>query len=1361
LNWQITLPYLVMFLLVGLFALAMSLVIGLKFRAPGRIALVVALVACGFWCWLYGVEVGELTLAAKRFAGYLAMIPVVVIPSAWFIFCMQYARVSRILTPPVWGGLALVPITTLLLAATDTYHGLIYPSMEMVLENGYSLLKVEAGPWMLFNSAYSFLLLTSGSVLVMVYLMQTVTQYNLRLVATMASALLPALIGSLAMLPTGVFPTIDLGSMATTLSFTLVGWQLAHYAVPNLVTYARALVIEKMGDGVLVLDQNFKIVDVNAEGKRLLDSGIPGPIVGQMAKDILPGWSEFSSQLEFRPFLAVETRVHDLSVELKISRLVEGYIFSGWLVLMHDITRRLSIEQTRQEALALAQHRLREVETLWEIAGSLNQITSLKEALQSSLNSVASLLRVDLGWIVTIENGSLVLAASYQLPEGMPEFQALKCPDCVPKVLARSGRAPGMIQIEECWWLMQAVSSEMKGFAGFPISINNNLAGYLNLVRRPDNAFSEDEIRLISTVATQMSSVIERDQLMTAEREERVLADTLREVGARLSGTLDLDRVLDLMIELVTRLVPFDMANIMMVEDGHVRMVRSRGFVELESIYQDLKHRRLKMDDFQTFSWMQKNRRAMVIQDTYNSPHWIRGATVSLIRSWLGAPIFSHDRCIAFICLDNQTPGFYQPYHLQRLEAFAEAASLALENARLYIDIVDSLAREQRLNDVIHIMNRSSDLEVLMPVLLERTMSLLDAQAGILGLFLAEKEKFTHIYAQNLHQGNEDFLKNSGEKISWHLMYSGKSLYLPDLAEVDQPARRWQDDVREWAQAGFNGFIGVPLLSSNSEPLGFFGLFSTGDKRFAMRDMMLLEAVGQQAGLVIQNMRLLEAERWRAQTLEALGQINIDITSNLDLSSLLRSLLRRAMDLMHVDVGELGLVAEGGVKVEACYNLAHDYEGTLMKMGEGAMGMVAQTCKPLIISDYAVWENRSSQYKNAGVHACLVAPLMIGQELLGVVLVGASNPEHQFTQEDASLLALFAQQGAVALHNARLFQAAEQRAREAETLRRAAAAITSTLDEDEVLNLILEQLERVVPYDSASVQILEGNDSVIVAGRGFDTLYDVVGIRFDGVNDGINSLVYKTGKPIIIENPQQQFADFSRLPGWQVTCWMGVPLIFKNKIIGMLTLDGNKPQSFTPSQFPVVTAFADQVATALQNMRLFSQVERQAITDPLTGLYNRRYFSTMAHIEIERSVRYGHALSIMMYDIDHFKQVNDTYGHDVGDEVLKELANRSHACLRQLDLLCRYGGEEFIALLPETTSHEAYEVAERLRRSVQDHPFSTSIGPLSITISLGVAGLDQASEASLDGLVKHADQAMYLAKDSGRNRSAIWTFSHG
>lgn len=1360
-NWQITLPYLVMFFAAGVFAFAMSLMIGLKFHAPGRVALVIALVACGFWCWLYGVEVGEFSLSAKRFTCYLQMIPYVVIPFAWFIFCVQYARLSRLLIPWVWGVLALVPITTLLLAATDVYHGLLFSKVSLVEVNGFSLLQIDAGPWMLINSAASFLLLTGGSILVMVYMMQTVTQYNLRLAMAMVSALLPALIGSLAMLPKGSVATVDMGSLATTICFTLVGWQLSQYAMPNLVTYARALVIEKMSDGVLVLDQNFKVVDVNAEGKRLLDTGVPGPIIGQSVQDILPEWVEFSQQLEFRPFLMVETQANDIHLELKISRLAEGYIFSGWLVLMHNITQRRSIEKTRQEALDLAQQRLREVETLWEIAGSLNQITSLKEALQSSLNSVASLMRVDFGWIVLVENDTLVLAATYQLPEDMPDFQALKCPDCMPKTLARSGRAQGMLQIGECWWLMQMPSLGLKGFAGFPISINNNLAGYLNLVRQPDNAFSEDEIRLISTVATQMSSVIERDALMTAEREERVLADTLREVGARLSGTLDLDRVLDLMIELVTRLVPFDMANIMMVEEEHVKMVRSRGFVELESIYQDLKHRRLKIDDFQTFSWMQKNRRAMVIQDTYKSPHWIRGATVSLIRSWLGAPIFSHDRCIAFICLDSQVPGFYQSQHLQRLEAFAEAASLALENARLYIDIVDNLAREQRLNDVIHIMNRSSDLEVLMPVLLERTMSLLDAQAGVLGLFLAEKEKFTHVYAQNLNQGNQDFLKNSGEKVSWHLMFSGKSLFLPDLTDLGQSGKRWQEDIQEWSQAGFSGFIGVPLLSSNGEPLGFFGLFGTGDKRFAMRDMMLLEAVGQQSGLVIQNMRLLEAERWRAQTLEALGQINIDITSNLDLSSLLRSLLRRAMDLMSVDVGELGLVTDDGVKVEACYNLAHDYEGTMMKMGEGAMGMVAQTCKPLIISDYAVWENRSNQYKNAGVHACLVAPLMIGLELLGVVLVGASHQEHQFTQEDASLLALFAQQGAVALHNARLFQSAEQRAREADTLRMAAAAITSTLDEDEVLTQILEQLARVVPYDCASVQMLEGNDSVIVACRGFDDLMDVVGMRFDGVDNGINAMVYKGGKPIIIENPQQQFADFTRLPGWQVSSWMGVPLIFKNKIIGMLTLDGYAPHSFKPDQFPVVMAFADQVATALQNMRLFSQVERQAITDPLTGLYNRRYFSTMAHIEIERSVRYGHALSVLMFDIDHFKSVNDTFGHDIGDEVLKELANRSHACLRQLDLLCRQGGEEFIALLPETASKEAYEVAERLRRSVHDQPFMTSAGSISISISLGVAGLEQATEANLDGLVKHADQAMYLAKDSGRNRSAIWTFNRG
>jgi diguanylate cyclase (GGDEF)-like protein/PAS domain S-box-containing protein len=159
-----------------------------------------------------------------------------------------------------------------------------------------------------------------------------------------------------------------------------------------------------------------------------------------------------------------------------------------------------------------------------------------------------------------------------------------------------------------------------------------------------------------------------------------------------------------------------------------------------------------------------------------------------------------------------------------------------------------------------------------------------------------------------------------------------------------------------------------------------------------------------------------------------------------------------------------------------------------------------------------------------------------------------------------------------------------------------------------------------------------------------------------------------------------------------------------------------------------------------------------AITDSLTGVYNRRYFFQLAETELERSYRYDRDLSIILLDIDYFKQINDTFGHLIGDQVLEALSVRCRRSLRVFDSIGRFGGEEFIILLPETNLTDAAVIAERLREQVENIMVVTPKGNASTTISLGVAAFEPGQPLSLDKLLAAADQALYIAKDGGRNR---------
>jgi diguanylate cyclase (GGDEF)-like protein len=211
------------------------------------------------------------------------------------------------------------------------------------------------------------------------------------------------------------------------------------------------------------------------------------------------------------------------------------------------------------------------------------------------------------------------------------------------------------------------------------------------------------------------------------------------------------------------------------------------------------------------------------------------------------------------------------------------------------------------------------------------------------------------------------------------------------------------------------------------------------------------------------------------------------------------------------------------------------------------------------------------------------------------------------------------------------------------------------------------------------------------------------------------------------------------------------PLLLGGEALGAISLESYRPYAFTQPDLDLLVSFAATATTAIQNAQLHAEVQRQAITDTLTGLYNRRGFFELGRREVERAIRFGRPLTAVMFDIDYFKNVNDLYGHAVGDKLLINLTTRLLQELRQIDLLGRYGGDEFVALLPETDLSNAMSVAERLRKVVASTKVTGPSMSVKISLSAGVATLSSDSR-DLNSLLQQADQALYEAKRQGRDR---------
>jgi diguanylate cyclase (GGDEF)-like protein len=207
-------------------------------------------------------------------------------------------------------------------------------------------------------------------------------------------------------------------------------------------------------------------------------------------------------------------------------------------------------------------------------------------------------------------------------------------------------------------------------------------------------------------------------------------------------------------------------------------------------------------------------------------------------------------------------------------------------------------------------------------------------------------------------------------------------------------------------------------------------------------------------------------------------------------------------------------------------------------------------------------------------------------------------------------------------------------------------------------------------------------------------------------------------------------------------------------VIGALSLCASQPSIFFETDLQLLTSFAATATAAIHNAVLYQKTQDLASTDPLTGQLNRRAFFELGQRELERFQRFGHPLSWIMFDVDLFKEINDQYGHLAGDQVLKEIADRCCHIIRHVDIFGRYGGDEFVILLPETDQTMARDIADRIRTSIGESAIMTEAGSIMVTISMGVT---QATQDTMDLgiLLNKADQALYKSKRAGRNTITV------
>ncbi len=1018
--------------------------------------------------------------------------------------------------------------------------------------------------------------------------------------------------------------------------------------------------------------------------------------------------------------------------------------------------RRILAAFADDAALALQNVRLfqaaeahgRQLSLLNDITRTAISVSDFSEMLQALADQMSNLINSD-DCYINLWNEELqrILpgAASGKMQQAHPGMLFKTGEETITYTVLETGKPVVIEDALQTSYISKQMAQEisLRSALALPLIAGEKKLGSVIFSFQQPHRFTKREISLCDQVAAQVSLAIAEAWSLDLAQQRAQEADNLRQATAAIASSLDLRQVLDNIIIHLEQVVPFDSACIFLLEGLSLRAVAGRGLENPEEVIGQI----YPVDEL--FEAVQNQATPMILENAQLNPYFQNWGSSYYIKGWMGVPLHGRGMTIGLLTLDSRQGSAFDERSANLAQAFASQAAVAIENSQLFERSRQRAQEAETLRQAGAIVASTLKQDEAMQLIMEQ---------------LERVVPFDSASVQLLRNGYLEIVGGVGWPTQQKVI--GMRFPIPGANPNTQVIENRQpyilgdvgEDFPEFELIKIHSWLGVPLIV-RERVVGMLSIDSYQPNRYTPDHARLAVAFADQVAIVMENARLFAAEQGRVQQLDALRATAADISAELELGKLLQTILERAVSLLEAAGGELGLYQadQNTIEIVASYNMGHDLTKTQMRMGEGAMGRTAETLQPLIIQNYSDWAERSQQYDIGDWHSVMVTPLTLGGRLVGVIEMTASDPQRIFNSSDLQLLTLFAQQAAVAVENARLYQDARRAAERRSILHRVSQEVVSaSFDPEQIYKAVHEAAGELMPAEAFVITLVDEAHSEIEAVYLIDRGGRSPNTRIP-IDQGLSGRVLASGKSIHIE-------DIEKENGFEGTHFgeedytrsiLAVPLRLGDRIIGMLSTQSYKPNAYTTEDLYLMEMLAANTAIAIENTRLLKEVQWLAITDPLTGLFNRRGFFELGQREVERFRRFSRPFSAIMMDLDHFKQVNDTYGHAAGDQVLIGLTNRLRSKIRDVDVIGRYGGEEIVIVLPETDLQGASLLAERLRSHVESAPIDTERGPIQITISLGVAEF-KANTPDLASLLDRADSAMYIAKQSGRNQVRLY-----
>ncbi|MBI2956467.1 MAG: diguanylate cyclase [Acidobacteria bacterium] len=658
------------------------------------------------------------------------------------------------------------------------------------------------------------------------------------------------------------------------------------------------------------------------------------------------------------------------------------------------------------------------------------------------------------------------------------------------------------------------------------------------------------------------------------------------------------------------------------------------------------------------------------------------------------------------------------------------------------------------LNLVTSTAQQAATVQDMLGQTLERVLGALRVPGGTIALALHGESQLACI-----HRGAGGFLRQLEHADLLRYLHQtvgrlGGLVVFPDLNQAAAPAAFAHEAAFERLgrlarEDGVRMLVGVSLRAKTNDR-GVLLLVSPEARRFPPAELRLLLGLGSQIGLAVENYQLVQQAARRTEELRLLNEIGRALSSVLSVDELLERIHAEMQKV--IDVSNFYIALYDPALEILTFELEVKDSLFLPKRRRrarnGLTEYILRHKQPLLIGDnFAEVVAQLGVEPGRSARSFCAVPILLHGEAVGVIGLVNYTEANAFDEQNVEVLTLLAAETAVAIENARLFGEEQRRSRHLALLNNVSRKAISTLNPEEMLASIAAEIHTSLPYDHIGLGVLDyAHREVILqaeAGRGAA----VQTPRFR-LGEGYVGQVAMSGHPIEIDNVGDQpnpAAIRTVLP--DAASVVTLPVAYADQLLGVLNVESRKAHAFSEEDVLLLRTLADVVASALHNAFTYQKAQEQAITDGLTGVKTHRFFMEALTAEWRRATRANRSFSLMLIDLDKFKNVNDHFGHLEGDLVLQRVGAILEQNVRRSDVVARYGGDEFVTLMPETNSEQAYVLGDKLRQWLANDPL---LREKRITGSVGIATYPQHASTPQE-LIQVADASMYLAKHQGGN----------